>query len=201
MLRGLQGHSIAMLGDESDQKSGASIVLRTLEQAGATIHRLQCPAEQDLHGGRYAALVLTGGADGSECAASDERLVQLVREFLATDKPVAVLGDAIRVLERAGGVAGRTLSAPSNSTLKESLERAGATLGGEPVHVDDALVTAGDSARAQDFAERVVREFTDRLEERQLDEMSDLSFPASDPPASTPSTIGRGPSADTDSRP
>ena len=184
-----------MLADDSSDNEGATRVVKALEQAGAVIHRLTCPAEQDLHAGRYAAIVLTGDAESSERAAGDRRLAQLVREFLASDKPIAALGDAVRIIARAGGAAGRMLSTPADASLKASLEGAGATLVDEPVHVDQSLVTAGDSARASDFAERVAREFADLLEDHELDEMSDLSFPASDPPASSPPSISRDPDA------
>jgi protease I len=195
MLQGLEGRSIAVLADDGEGNSAREIV-RDLEQAGATIHRQQIPSEQDLHSGRYAALVLATGAETSERAAADDRFVQLVREFLASDKPIAALGPAVGIVARAGGVAGRTVSAPPDASLRTSLASAGATLVEEAVCVDQAMVTAGDSARAREFAERLIREFSDCLEERQLDEMSDLSFPASDPPASTPSYISRDRDAD-----
>lgn len=52
---------------------------------------------------------------------------------------------------------------------------------------DLVLADEGDSAA---FASRVVTVLADRLDEERVDEMSDLSFPASDPPAVTPAAIG-----------
>jgi len=45
-----------------------------------------------------------------------------------------------------------------------------------------------------------VAEFSDLLEEHALDEMSDLSFPASDPPAGTPASVGTGSDRKVDER-
>ena len=45
-----------------------------------------------------------------------------------------------------------------------------------------------------EFVQRLVRTFADRLDEAKVDEMSDESFPASDPPAVSPSSAG--PAAD-----
>ena len=65
--------------------------------------------------------------------------------------------------------------------------------------VDESLIMASASSSIDEFVTRVIREFSERLEERDVDEMSDLSFPASDPPAFTPSSVGRV-SPDTDAR-
>lgn len=65
-------------------------------------------------------------------------------------------------------------------------------------------VERGEAATADvgAFAARVVHEFSDLLEEHQLDEMSDMSFPASDPPATSPAAIGpRNPDRDGGARP
>lgn len=46
----------------------------------------------------------------------------------------------------------------------------------------------------------VVQALADRLDDRDVDEMSDLSFPASDPPANTPASIGTKRSAGREAR-
>ena len=189
MQRGLEGRRIALVdGSEGGGTQPlAEAVRRALEGAGAVVQGLSAAgSDQDWHGGKYAALVLVGpGGSGP----SAPRVVQLVREFLVSDKPLAAIGDAVRTVFEAGGVQGRIVSA--NADLRAALEQAGATSVDEDLHVDDALVTARDDARADELASRLVRAFSERLEEGAVDEMSDLSFPASDPPAGAPRTVGR----------
>lgn len=155
MRRGLDDRRIALFaaGDGGD-------VARTLEQAGARVavlHDGLPTRDEDWHGGRYAALVIV---DANQNATSGEpRLVQLVREFLVSEKPVAVFGGGIQVLLEAGG-------------LEE----------------DAALVARDGDTR--DFATRATRELASRLDESQADEMSEQSFPASDAPSTSPTTVG-----------
>jgi putative intracellular protease/amidase len=163
-------------------------ILKALEQAGADVTRLESARQDDSwHGAAYAALVLVGGRDGSD--ATDERLVQLVREFLLSGKPLVAYGEAVRIVVEAGGAAGRSVAA--NDDLKDAIDQAGATCVPAEIHVDESLITARASADLGEFADRLVRELATRLEESAVDEMSDLSFPASDPPAVTPASVGR----------
>lgn len=62
---------------------------------------------------------------------------------------------------------------------------------------EDALVVEAEGDLKK-FATRVVRALATQLDESQIDEMSDQSFPASDPPATNPASIGPAPK---DSRP
>jgi putative intracellular protease/amidase len=195
MQRGLEGRRIALFAAGDDDR--VAVVTRALEGAGAPIHVLK-PGEgedEDWHGARYAALVIIG--DSKATFTGEPQLVQLAREFLVSDKPLAVFGSAVMVLLESGGAAGRSMAADGD--LKSALEEAGGTCVDEPIHEDESLITAAASANIEEFAKRVVSNFSERLEERATDEMSELSFPASDPPAVAPSTVGRV-SPDSDAR-
>ena len=110
------------------------------------------------------------------------RVVQLAREFLASEKPVAVLGGAAGIVVDSGGAAGRTLAA--DAALAPAVRAAGGTVADQPIHADGSLVSARLPADFEAFAKRVVQEFSRQLEEGDVDSMSEQSFPASDPPGS-----------------
>ena len=125
MLRGLDGRRVGVFGSSNDAGRTA-IVNQALEQAGARVHVLSGAnaSDEDFHGAKYAALVLVGDEDGR--FEQDPRVVQLAREFLASDKPVAAFGGALNVILEAGGVAGRTLAA--HAPLRAVLECLGFAL-------------------------------------------------------------------------
>jgi putative intracellular protease/amidase len=54
---------------------------------------------------------------------------------------------------------------------------------------EDALVAQADG-NVEEFATRLSKALATQLEESQIDDMSDQSFPASDPPSTTPASIG-----------
>jgi hypothetical protein len=56
----------------------------------------------------------------------------------------------------------------------------------EALQVDESLLAVKGSGDARGFAREVVSVLADRLDEQAVDEMSDQSFPASDPPAINP---------------
>lgn len=192
MLRGLEARRIAVFveRDDEDAQRNAAPIIAELKKAGATLHLLSeaSAVDTDFHSGSSAALVVIGGGDTFD---SDPRLVQLAREFLAADKPLAVYGSAISLVVEAGGATARSLSAPAG--LRSTVEGAGATAVDKPINVDEALISASAEADPAQFAQAVVAQFSERLDERAVDEMSELSFPASDPPAVSPATIGPAP--------
>jgi protease I len=185
--RGLDGRRIALtaLGDNA---ADAQTVRMALERAGAQVDVLQPGggADEVWHGGRYAALVALGGDGGN--APEDPRLTQLLREFLVSEKPVAATGAAVGMVVSAGGAAGRTCAV--DESLKAVMETAGGKTSEEPIHVDGNLISAVSGADVSAFAAKVVDEFTRAMEEQDVDAMSEQSFPASDPPATTPASIG-----------
>ena len=188
MQRGLEGRRVALVAThEAEAEKSAAAVMAALEPAGAIVDRLEKADDEAFHGGKYAALILAGG-NGRDFS-DDPRLVQLVREFLASDKPVAALGSGLAIVLDAGGAAGR--SVVGFEPLRSELEGAGASLVNDSMHGDDALFSALGTADARQVAERIVRQLAERLEDHEVDLMSELSFPASDPPAVTPATVGR----------
>jgi putative intracellular protease/amidase len=196
MQRGLEGRRIALFATPGGVASELVNALgRAFEEAGATVHSLASSmGDEDWQGARYAALVLLGGTTNG----AQPRLVQLVREFLVADKPLVAVGGAVQLLLSAGGVKGRHIAA--SGTLRDEIQDAGATCVDGPVNVDDALITVRDGVAPNDLASQVVRALSGLLEERTVDEMSDLSFPASDPPAATPASVGHV-ARDPDTRP
>ena len=191
MLRGLEGRRVALGSWSGETEAEARLtteVIQALEGAGATVHRLSPDAgDTDFHGAKYAALVILG--DSGAVFGGDPRVVQLTREFLASDKPVTALGSALSVILDAGGAAGRAVAA--HAPLGAALDAAGARRVDEGVCVDHGLITARGDVTGAEFTTRLVRELADALDESAVDETSDLSFPASDPPALTPATATR----------
>ena len=199
MQRGLEGRrvAIAVLRDDSADAGKIAIVRAALEAQGASVVTLRAGSgpDEEWHGARFAAVVVLG----TEAKNLDPRLVQLTREFLASEKPVAALGGAAAAILQARGAAGRTLAI--DGSLVAALESAGGKASDQPIHSDGSLVSAKAGADIDSFAARVVSEFTRSLEERDVDEMSEQSFPASDPPASTRSSMGHAPDDDAPARP
>lgn len=189
MQQGLEGRRVGLYGAAGET---GRVIRQALEQSGAVVHALEREAKaEDFRGGLYAALVLAGNGEPEQ---PDARLVQLVREFLASDKPLAAYGHAVELIVEAGGATGRTLAI--DPARKAVVEGAGAAVAPRPVHADKALVTAQAGADVAEFSRALVKVFSDRLDERALDEMSELSFPASDPPALSPASPGRHGPAD-----
>ena len=151
MLRGLEGRRIALFS------RGDNEALRTtLTAAGAEVQDLAAGgmSDEEWHSGKYAALIIGTCEDGGVV---QPRALQLLREFLVADKPVAVFGEGLHALEEAGA-------------LRED-------------------VVYAEAKPEQGFG-RLVAAFADHLDEAQVDDMSEQSFPASDPPSVTPLSAG-----------
>ncbi|MCA9235906.1 MAG: DJ-1/PfpI family protein [Planctomycetales bacterium] len=92
----------------------------------------------------YDALVIPGGRS-PEYLQLDERVLALVRDFFAADKPVAVTCHGPMILAAADVVSGR--SCQGYPSVRPQLEQAGAkwaqpSAGLDSVHVDGKLVSA-----------------------------------------------------------
>ena len=188
MLSGLKGSKVAILCAGEVDRTALDEAKRALSAAGAV--PVVIPADiaiGSLRAADFAGLVLLGACAGD--GETEPDAVQLVREFVSTDKPVGALGTAARLLIAADVVAGRTLT--SSVELAGEIHRAGGDWVDRPVEVDATLITGRSPADLPVFADRLVREFSQAIEERKADQLSEQSFPASDPPPG-PSSIGGG---------
>ena len=88
----------------------------------------------------YAGLVLPGGVANPDALRLDEQAVALVRDFLASGKPVAAICHAPWTLIEADAVRDRTLT--SWPSLRTDLTNAGATWKDEEVVIDGNLITS-----------------------------------------------------------
>jgi protease I len=137
----------------------------------------------------YDALVIPSGPAAVDQLKAERRAVQFVKEFMAGDKPVAAAGDGVRVLIAADAVAGRAVAAPTD--VAGDLRNAGAEVVEAPVHVDEKLITSRGGV-LDDFRRAIVREFANRVDEARVDQLSEQSFPASDPPPGPVAVGGEG---------
>jgi putative intracellular protease/amidase len=183
MLSGLRGSKVAILCAGEADTAQLEAARKTLADAGAS--PVVIPTDlriEDAHPADFAGLVLLGTCVGHQASDAEPSsgAVEFVRQFMATDKPVGALGSGARLLVAADAVAGRTLT--SSVDLAGDIHRAGGDWVDRPVEVDDTLITGRSSADMPMFTDRVVREFSQFVEQRQADQLSEQSFPASDPP-------------------
>jgi protease I len=128
----------------------------------------------------YDALVLPGGVKNPDTLRMNSDAVRFVQTFLEQDKPVAAICHGPWLLVEADAVRGRTLT--SWPSLRTDVKNAGGQWVDKEVAVDQKLVTSRKPADLPAFCEAMVSTMADAIEERSMDEVSEASFPASDPP-------------------
>lgn len=189
MLQGIGGRRLALYAEHPEQPD-VQALLRALKKAGAKVTVLKGETGQDdgeWHGARYAGLVLVGDS-ASTLGADEPRLRQLVREMLVSEKPVAAYGSGVGLLLESGGCAGRSVAGAS--ALERTVREGGGTLVKDAIAVDGPVLTARSDAGLDAFGAKIVGELTRQMDEREVDLMSDQSFPASDPPSTNPQSVG-----------
>jgi protease I len=207
MELGLKGHKVAILATDGVEQVELVEPRKALDAAGAVTHLISpkdgaiqgmnhdekadmLPVDRvlsDVHASEYDALLLPGGVANPDTLRMDQAAVQFVREFMLADKPVAAICHGPWLLVEAAAVAGRTLT--SWPSLKTDIRNAGGQWVDQPVSIDDRLITSRKPADIPAFSAAIVKQFANRIEEARVDELSEQSFPASDPPPG-PSSIG-----------
>lgn len=207
MELGLKGRKVAILATDGVEQVELIEPRKALDAAGAVTHLIapkegaiqgmnhdekgdMLPVDQPLskvHASEYDALLLPGGVANPDTLRMDQAAVQFVREFMLSEKPVAAICHGPWLLVEAGAVAGRTVT--SWPSLKTDIRNAGGNWVDQPVAIDDRLITSRKPADIPAFSAAIVKQFANRIDEARADEMSEQSFPASDPPPG-PSSIG-----------
>ena len=204
---GLKGRKVAILAADGVEDAQLLEPQRALDAAGAQTEVI-APSEGSIQSSRagakgdripvahalanasaatYDAVLLPGGSESATTLRQDARAIQFIREMMLADKPVAAIAEGTLLLVQADAVAGRTVA--TVHALRAEVEGAGGQPVDEPVHADDRLVTSRKSNDLAFFSKRVVREFGNRIEDARVDQLSEASFPASDPPPG-PSAVG-----------
>lgn len=209
MQGSLQGKKVAFLATDGVNEAELTVPREAFERAGAEVHLLsikegEIQSMNSLDKGTtfrvdrlvenasssdYVGLVLPGGVANPDKLRMNEGAVRFVREFFFADKPVAAICHALWVLVEADVLRGRTVT--SYPSLKTDIRNAGGTWVDQMVQVDQQLVTSRNVPDLPAFSEKSLQIFGRALEQATLDEMGEASFPASDPPSTSPTVSVR----------
>ena len=174
----LQGKRIAIVASDGFEQSELFEPQKALKAAGATVEII-APKSGKIQGmehhnkGKkasvdrtidaakaedYAALVLPGGVANPDALRADERVVDFVRHFFETKKPVAAICHGPWTLIEAQVAKGRTVT--SWPSLKTDLKNAGANWVDREVVVDGHLVTSRKPDDLPIFCAKMIEAFS-----------------------------------------
>ncbi len=189
-MKRLEGAKVALLDAGDADRSQIEAVRRALGDTGATV--VLVPSELPIdraHSAGFAALIVASPGSERGAPQADAKAVQLVREFMVAEKPVAAIGNGVFLLIAAEAAAGRTLTAPP--ALAPAIRDAGGDFADVAIQVDDNVITGRSTADLDLVIDRLstlVGGFS-RLDDSSADQASAQSFPASDPPPG-PTSVG-----------
>ena len=209
MQTSLAGKKVAFLATDGVNEAELTAPREAFERAGAEVHLIsikdgEIQSMNGLDKGKtyrvdrlvekvsstdYVGLVLPGGLGSPDKLRMNEGAVRFVREFFFADKPVAAICHALWLLVEADVVRGRTVT--SYPSLRTDIQNAGGTWVDQMVQVDQQLVTSRNVPDLPAFSEKSLQVFGRATEQAALDEMGEESFPASDPPSTSPTVSGR----------
>jgi protease I len=179
MANELQGKKIAFIATDGVEQSELTEPWKAVEEAGGQPElisieegEIQAWEHFDKGGsfkvdktieeaqpGDYDGLVLPGGVANPDQLRGDENVVQFVREFATSGKPIGVICHGPWTLIEAGVVEGRKMT--SWPTLQTDLRNAGATWVDEEVVVDQGLVSSRKPDDLPAFNAKIVEEFAE----------------------------------------
>lgn len=102
----------------------------------------------------YDGLVIPGGMRAVDKMAEDPHSQRVLKAFMRASMPVAIVGDAGKLLAQTDTVKGRTVT--SSADVRAELEAAGASWEETPFVVEGALVTANGAEGVRDAMDAFV---------------------------------------------
>ncbi len=168
--------TILIMATDGYEQSELTVPLEKLKAAGATVH-IAAPKLGEIRGwdktnwgtsvtadmtidevdaDDFDALVLPGGQMNPDVLRMNEKAVELVLDFLDSEKVVAAICHAPWLLVEADAVEGRTLT--SWPSVKTDIENAGGDWVDEEVVVDDNIITSRSPKDLDAFVAKIIEE-------------------------------------------
>jgi len=177
----IQGKKVAILVADGFEQSEYEVPKRELEKAGAitttvSIKDGEVKSWTNKNWGKsvkvdlaideadcddFDALVLPGGVMNPDTLRQNEKVVDFVRDFFDSGKPVSAICHGPWILIDAEVVEGRRMT--SYKSLKADLENAGADWSDESVVVDNGLVTSRFPDDLPNFCRKMIEEISEGL--------------------------------------
>jgi len=167
---------ILILATDGFEQSELFVPLIKLREAGATV-KIASPKAGSIRGwdkdnwgdsvpvdleleavdaDDYHALILPGGQMNPDALRINEKAIELVLDFLDSEKIVAAICHAPWLLVEADAVEGRVLT--SWPSVKTDIENAGGDWVDEEVVVDDNIITSRSPADLEAFVAKIIEE-------------------------------------------
>lgn len=174
----LSNRTIAVISENGFEETELTSPVQRLKDEGATVHIIsskpgkiqamkgdhQWSIEIDVDhtisnvsADAYDGLLIPGGTLNPDALRKNEQIIEFVKAFFDTGKPVAAICHAPQVLITAKVVRGRKLT--STKSIKIDLINAGADWYDEEVVVDQGLVTSRSPDDLPAFNNMIVEEF------------------------------------------
>jgi protease I len=191
----LSGCVIALLISDGVRRERLSALRARLLQLGARVHilglhpspiRADDGAEQSIVGTSgdvgaryYDGLIVSHGRSVEEMLASDDAATALLVQYSEDHLPLGAIGNGVALLADATVIAGCRVAADTG--IEDRVRAADGLPASAPV-VSDHLITTGlADCNVVDFVDQFAQEVGAVIARDYVDEVSDESFPASDP--------------------
>lgn len=173
----LEGKKVAILVANGFEQVELTKPKQALENEGATTHIISPEKDKvkawdetnwgdefnvDVHldnanAAEYDALLLPGGQLNPDFLRMNEKAVQFVRSFVASDRPIGAICHGPWTLIETGAVRGKKMT--SYPSIKTDLKNAGAHWVDEEVVVDGGIISSRKPDDIPAFNEKIIEEF------------------------------------------